>query len=234
MGFKVEKAFFDLFPSACFGVVVAKCIDNQKDKQEISDFFLQEMEKRRQYFVTNKVKEEPAIKIWRDSFKKLGYNPNKFSSSIEAMSSRVAKGGKIPLINNIVNLTNGLSLKYLLPMGAHDLDCLEGDIQLCFNDGNYSFTPFGQEEQEEVEKGELVYRDDLEVRTRKWTWRQGNKAKITTESKNIFFPIDGFSDFNLEQVLTARDQLAKMLEQYFAAEVQCYFLDKNNLETSFK
>lgn len=230
MHFKVAKEFFELFPTACFGVVVAKGVNNNQSTEEIKQLLLQSIAEREETFSKVKVKEHPAILIWREAFQKLGYNPNKFPSSIEAMSSRVAKGGKLPLINDIVNLTNALSLKYLLPMGAHDLENMKGDIELTFTDGNYPFTPFGMEEAEPVEPGELVYRDSLEVRTRKWVWRQGNKAKITQESQTIFFPIDGFSDFNLQNVLEARNELAELLQRYFVVEVKCFLIDQDNLE----
>lgn len=231
MYFKVSEEFFRLFPTACFGIVIAKEVNNNQTREEINQLLLQSIAEKEKAFSEVKVKEHPSILIWRAAFQKLGYNPNKFPSSIEAMSSRIAKGGKLPLINDVVNLINALSLKYLLPMGAHDLDIMEGDIQLTFTDGSYPFTPFGMEETESVEAGELVYRDSLEVRTRKWVWRQGNKAKITQESQTIFFPIDGFSDFNLEKVLTARDELAELLKRHFAVEVKCSFVDKNNRET---
>lgn len=230
MYFKVAKELFDFFPTACFGVVVAKGVNNKGSNPEISQLLLSNVAEKAEIFSRIKVKEQPDIVIWREAFQKLGYNPNKFPSSIEAMSSRIAKGGKLPLINDVVNLTNALSLKYLLPMGAHDMDCLEGDLQLSFTEEIFPFTPFGMEEAESVERGELVYRDNLEIRTRKWVWRQGNKAKITARSQKIFFPIDGFSNSNLDNVLKARDELAKSLQVYFDAEVNCLLVDKNNPE----
>lgn len=231
MYFKVSEDFFQLFPTACFGIVVAKEVNNNQAREEVNQLLLQFIAEKEKDFSGIKVKEHPSILIWREAFQKLGYNPNKFPSSIEAMSSRIAKGGKLPLINDIVNLVNALSLKYLLPMGAHDLGVMEGDLELTFTDGNYPFTPFGMEETEQVEAGELVYRDGLEVRTRKWVWRQGNKAKITQESQTIFFPIDGFTDCNLANVLTARNELAELLKKYFTVEVECCFVDKDNRET---
>ena len=48
----------------------------------------------------------------------------------------------------------------------------------------------GGGEKATVPKGELVYRDDREVLTRNWVWRQCEKDKTTEETRNIFIPID--------------------------------------------
>ncbi|WP_334295952.1 phenylalanine--tRNA ligase beta subunit-related protein, partial [Clostridioides difficile] len=49
--------------------------------------------------------------------------------SIDSPSStRVAKNKKLPHINPIVDLGNSISLKYLLPMGAHDMDFRNDDV----------------------------------------------------------------------------------------------------------
>src|SRR5665648_134130 len=109
------------------------------------------------------------------------------------MAKRVAKGNILPSINPIVDLGNSLSLKYVLPMGAHDLDALADEIAVRFSVKGDLFTPLGTEDIEILEKGELVYADTKRIRTRRWIWRQSNVGCITENSKNIFFPIDGFA-----------------------------------------
>jgi DNA/RNA-binding domain of Phe-tRNA-synthetase-like protein len=41
-----------------------------------------------------------------------------------------------------------------------------------------------------VDKGEVVYKDEAEVLTRRWVWRQCDKDKVTSETRRIFVPID--------------------------------------------
>lgn len=55
----------------------------------------------------------------------MGINPNRFPCSVEALATRIAKGGGLPDINPAVNLVNAYSLRYSLPMGAHDLDAAD-------------------------------------------------------------------------------------------------------------
>ncbi|MGM0652616.1 MAG: phenylalanine--tRNA ligase beta subunit-related protein [Bacillota bacterium] len=70
------------------------------------------------------------LQPYREAFKKMSINPNKFPCSVEALSARAVKSGTLPDINPIVNLVNTYSLKNTLPMGAHDLDQTESNIEV--------------------------------------------------------------------------------------------------------
>lgn len=225
MKFVIEDRVFEALPEVCFGVVVARDLENGPGRPLVAKLLEQSMEAAREKFKGQIVKEHPDLQCYRDAFHKLGLNPNKFPCSVEALSARVAKGGALPDLNGAVNLVNAISLKYTLPMGAHDLDSVQGDLQVRFSRQGDLFTPFGQDAPEAVDEGELVYADGREVRTRRWIWRQSDKGKVTRESKNIFFPIDGFRNINGTSLLTARDELARTLEQTFACRVSTFYLD---------
>jgi len=226
--FIVDDKVFDILPEVCFGVVVARDLNNSEDNQEIWNSLEQAIEAARIKFKTIKPKEHSDLRPFREAFQKMGINPNKFPCSVEALTTRIAKGGNLPDINPVVNLVNAYSLKYTLPMGAHDLDTTEDDIEVRFSRSIDIFIPFGQTEPEALEDGELVYASGNKIRTRKWIWRQSDQGKVTAESKNIFFPIDGFSDSNRETVIRARDELCADLERIMNAGTSKFFLDKNN------
>ncbi len=172
------------------GVVVATGMDNTHPSPEIEQLLLQTVEELRRSFGSEKVQEHPRIKPWRTAFSKLGISGSKFPSSIESMARRILRGDPFPRINPLVDLYNSVSLKHLVPMGGHDLDTLKGNILLRFAEGWEPFTPMGGGERITVPKGELVYRDDREVLTRNWVWRQCEKDKTTEKTRNIFIPID--------------------------------------------
>ncbi|MEW5784961.1 MAG: hypothetical protein AB1767_07795 [Bacillota bacterium] len=75
-------------------------------------------------------------------------------------------------------------------------------------------------EPEQPEPGELVYVSGNQVKTRRWIWRQSDDGKITSESSAIFFPLDGFKGINDDVVITARDELAGYLEEFFRCPVK--------------
>lgn len=230
MKFKVSEEVFEKLENVCFGVVVAKGIDNKIDIDKINNLLDENMKKVEDYFKEKKVKESLEMLPYREAFKVLAINPNKFMSSIEAMTSRVAKGNKLPNINPVVDLGNSVSLKYLVPMGAHDLNSNNGDVCVRFSTSEDKFVPFGQSETEILDAGELIYSVGDTVKTRRWIWRQGEVGKVTNESCDVFFPIDGFKDANLDKVLGARDELANLLREIFNCEVTLGFIDKDNRE----
>ena len=59
MRFVVKKEIFEELPSACFGVVMAKDIDNNNAYPEIEQFLDESIQAAMQRFEGRKVKEDP-------------------------------------------------------------------------------------------------------------------------------------------------------------------------------
>ena len=227
MKFSVSKDVFEKMDNLCLGIVVAKGIDNSKS-EKIAEMLNQNISIAEEKFQDKKVKEMDEIVSYRDKFRELGINPNKFMSSIEAIITRISKHKGFPSINPIVDLGNSLSIKYLVPLGAHDIGNLDDDICIRFSNKGDSFIPFGSDEEEYLEDGELIYSVVDKVRTRRWIWRQSEQGKITNQTTDVFFPIDGFKDKNYDSIINARDELAKLLKDNFDCEVEVGFVDAEN------
>ena len=165
-------------------------------------------------------RETEDILPYRNAFTALGINPNKFLCSIEALLTRIAKGKGFPHINAAVDLGNAVSIKHRLPMGAHDLDTIDEGLDVRLAKEGDTFIPFGSTEEETPDIGEAVYASGSEIRTRRWTWRQSERGKITEETKAILFPIDGFSDVNADEVQAAADELAALLHRFFGDGIE--------------
>ena len=106
MKFLVAADVFEKNPDLRFGVVVARGNDNRRESKEITELLGQRIADVREEFKATKVKEDRRIVCFREAFRIFGINPNKYMSSIEALATRIAKGGQIPSINNAVNLLN--------------------------------------------------------------------------------------------------------------------------------
>ena len=227
MKFTVAPQVFERLPGVCFGAVAAYGIDNSAEYPVIVSMLDEAIAATCARFEGRKVKDDPAILPYRAAFQSLGINPNKFMSSIEAMFSRVAKGKGLPHINPIVDLGNALSLKYVLPMGAHDIAQTDGrDIEVRFSTTDDSFIPFGETEAEQMPAGELIYTVGTRVRTRHWIWRQSELGKIGRESRDIFFPIDGFAPFNKDAIMAAAAELSELCRSLFGCRtVKTGFVD---------
>ncbi len=231
MLFSVDAKLFNLFPALKIGVVVAE-IENTRYGDDRFEAILEDL---RANFTYEKPQDHPHIKVWRDAFTRLGMSASKYQSSIESLVRRVLKGGPFPRINPVVDLYNSISLKHLVPMGGHAIQPLEGNISLCFAGGGEAFTPLEGGETEKVDKEEVIYRDDKEVLTRRWVWRQCNKDKVTVDTKSIFIPIDvmeGLAEGLCERVIEDMEQ--GITKNSYGRIVHKEILSKDKLSTAFK
>lgn len=225
MKFIVADDIFDKLPHACFGVVMVRGLQSGAGRAAVAERFAAALAEAEARFKDAKVKAAPEIAPYREAFRALGINPNKYLCSIEALFTRIAKGKGLPSINPIVDLGNAASLRHVVPIGAHDLAGAEGDMMVRLAEPGDVFTPFGCEAAEAPDPGEAVYAVGRTVRTRRWTWRQSEVGKITEATSDVFFPIDGFTDFNEDRVLAARDEIASLLRSAFGAKPLVGFVD---------
>ena len=90
---------------------MAEEVDNRAGSQVVSDLLAAQARTLNQELGGTNVREHPHVAIWREAFRKLELNPNRFPSSIEALARRIAKKAELPSINKIVDLVNILSHK---------------------------------------------------------------------------------------------------------------------------
>ncbi len=235
MRFIVDDEVWLRLDDACFGIVVAGSLDNNSRLPSVDDLLDERINQARQQFAGVNLKEHAQVVLYRQAFTRLGFNPNKFQCPVEALLRRVARGGTLTRVNSVVDLVNAVSLKYIVPIGAHDLTASPEDIEVRFSRRGDSFIPLGTGRMEQLEPGELIYARGSQVQTRRWIWRQSNVGKIGKTSTEAFFPLDGFRA-NQSVVLAARDELALMLVEMFGCIVHTYFVDRDHpaLELSTK
>ncbi len=240
MRFSIATPIFEKFPTYCVGGVIATGLSNRvppEVAQQIYDQLQSEAGQLRARLGAGAdqtggqpISGETSVAVWRSAFKQAGIKPGEYLSSVEALSRRALKAGEMLSINPAVDISNSLSLRYLVPLGGHDLDALVGDFEVRLARSGDFYSPVeGEDGQvESVPAGEPVYADQAEVRTRRWVWRQGRKARVTADSKNIFFPVDGWTGLNDAQVREAAAELAHRLELYLGANCIQFFLGKDN------
>jgi tyrosyl-tRNA synthetase len=232
MRFRIHDQVFERFPTVCIGLVAAWGVDNSRPNPVIEALL-----RAAEQDAFTALSGDPslggrAFGPWRTAFSALGISNSRFKGSVEALATRALKGSHVPLLSPAVNLANAASLRFLVPLGSHDLDRLQGDVVVGPAPAGFLFTPLGQTEPEEVDAGEFVYMDDHEVRTRRWIWRQNDCSKVTADSRNVLFPIDGWVGDNQDTVLAARDLLVKYLERELGARTAVYFLDREHREVT--
>ncbi len=235
MYYQVSKEFIEKLPTAYFGAVAVRGLDNTREIPELEQMLAENVVSCEAYFAGKKPKETEDIVPYRMAFTSLGINPNKFLCSIEALLTRIAKGKGFPHINAAVDLGNAVSIKHRLPMGAHDLDTIDEGLDVRVAEEGDTFIPFGSTEEEKPDPGEAVYASGNEIRTRRWTWRKSERCNITEDTKAFLFAFDGFSDVNAEEVHKSADELVELLHRYFGdgIEIETGFVSKEEPRFEF-
>lgn len=232
--FRVDKKVFEKLPDYCLGVIVAKGINNSRRNEKIAALMQERMDSFYQEFREQNIRDNLSVNAYREAFRAVEINPNKFMCSIEALAKRVQKGATLPHINPVVDLGNVCSLKYLVPLGAHDIDRMEEEqIEIRFSTPEDHFQPMGEQTVEMMPDGELVYVSGHTVKTRRFMWRQSEDGKITDRSSNIFFPLDGFKGTNEQDVLAAREEISDLLSEEFHCNIQLGYVDAAHPDMKF-
>lgn len=169
-------------------------------------------------------KAHPLIAAWREALMKAGIPVKRRPPSIEAMARRAWKGDDVFSINPIVDVYNGLSMELRLPLGAWDLDEIDGGLVLRLSDGGEAFQPLGSGDPEETEPGEIVYSDRSSVLTRHLLWRQSDRAKITADTKCFVFVNEMLESMGAEVVTRARERIEQRLVGLLGADLQIHVL----------
>lgn len=79
---------------------------------------------------TKQVSDISGIKEWREIFKKIGTDPSRYRSSVEALYRRIQKQNFLSTIHSAADVNNFFSLEYQIPIGIYDVDKISGSISI--------------------------------------------------------------------------------------------------------
>ena len=230
MEFNIDEKIIELFPDVKIGVLVAENVDNKHSSNEFLEKSLTIQKQIREDLDLNSLVENPKIKDFREAYITFGAKPKTYKNSLEALLRRILKGDSLPSINQIVDIYNYISVKHKLPVGGDDIDKVDKNITLTFSDGIKKFTILGSDNYEEVLKGEVVYCDESEILCRRWNWRECEKSKMTTNTKNVCLIVEGLKSTSKEELEIALDELQELIETYCKGIFKKVILDSKCLK----
>ena len=223
--FVTEDSFWELFPDAAIGVVVAR---GMKRADEVSDEDNAELERllvranmmAERHLTSDTISENAPVKAWREAYRKFKTKKGA-RCSIENLLKRVLKGNPVGPITPSVDIYNAVSLTYALPVGGEDIDAFQGDLRLTVTQGGDAFLPLGSDEHDDPTlPGELCYLDDAGAVCRCWNWRDGVRTALTDGSRNAFLIIECVEPDRVEELAAAIDELAESVERYLGAAIE--------------
>ncbi|OPL07921.1 MAG: hypothetical protein AVO33_03375 [delta proteobacterium ML8_F1] len=224
----VERDFWEIFPEARIGVLVARGLDNRLRDGEIYEEILKDAQKEAlRYLEASEFTLNPVVRDWREAFKKFKTKKGA-RASIEALLKRVVKGNPIGTINPLVDLYNGVSLTYGLPVGGEDIDCFQGDIRLTRARGDEVFVPLGESENSPPYEGEVVYKDEAGAICRCFNWREAERTMLTESTVNALLIIEILDFASLDTMNAALAALCEAVEDRLGAQTSTAVLDRDH------
>ena len=229
--FVIEPKFWELFPDAAIGVVIAKGIDNtavgnEDVRPDLIEMLEQANEEAKKHLTAEVFSENPVIQVWRKAFQKFKTKKG-VRCSIEALLKRVEKGNEVGTINPLVDIYNTISLRYGLPCGGEDIDTFEGNLRLTVTEGGDNFLALGDEEDEVTLPGEVCYLDDEGAVCRCWNWRDGQRTMLTEDTVNAILVIESVDPSRRDVLSEAIVTLSGLIPKFLDGETEAVILTKD-------
>jgi DNA/RNA-binding domain of Phe-tRNA-synthetase-like protein len=226
--YSIAQDIFKHFPEYSRGVVIARELQNGMSPGGLILLLRSAETDIRQKLNLDQLSTEPRLNSWREAFRKAGMKPADFRPSVEALARRVLHGNEIPSINTLVDIGNIISLRYLLPAGGHSIDHLAEEMQLRPAKGDEEFIPFGSEEMEHPELGEIILAAGNTVLTRRWIWRQANFTLTLPETKSLVFNLDCLPPVGESELQKIASEMMEMIQKYCGGKSEYFLLKRND------
>ncbi len=224
----IDDDVFVQFPEYTRGVVLAFDVTNAESPDDLVALLREAEGSLLSRVKKEEIADHSHIASWRDAFREFGAKPAKFRPSIEAMARRVLNGNALPSINALVDIGNVISLRHLVPVGGHAIDVVKQDITLRKATGAEEFVPFGSEQVEHPEPGEIIFTEGNTVLTRRWSWRQANHTLTLPTTTAIEFNIDGLPPVTKTGVEEICKETMDLINRFCGGRTRYEILSKEN------
>jgi len=235
MKITIDKKLFEKFPGLHIGILFVKGIDNHGDEKKILRL-MEEVEEMIRFEFTpeslingssrNAKPKHKLISAWNTAYEDLGFAPQHYQSNLEGMMADILNSKSIPRENKLVDCFRYSALKNIVPITGYDYGIISGNILLGFANGSESFTTKAGVEY--PDKGEVIYRDDKGVISRKWNLQESERVKITGETKNALIFIDGLPPISKNNVIRILNDMKELIGMFCGGMCSQYVLSVLN------
>jgi DNA/RNA-binding domain of Phe-tRNA-synthetase-like protein len=196
------------FPEFRVGVVIASGLTVTTERPlELDRLITERRAEARTRWAGRELGEIPGIIVWRLAYKRFGIKSTRYRCSVERLVKNALADREQPVINTFVDAYNAVSLSHVFPIGADDLDRLDGDLFFRpTRDGDTFVDMAGGDGDEAGENplkpGEIVYTDATKVLCRRWNWRQDVRSLVQPETRRVVLTVQSLGVGDLDAALT--------------------------------
>lgn len=171
--------------------------------------------------------EDAQIMAWRGCFSKCGINTKKHPSSVESLAKRASKDPSKPRsINPLVDFYNAMAVKHMIPLGAFDLDALQGkEMTWRMTRQGDTYEALDASTREIVPIGEPAFIMEPEiVVVRHMNWRQSKVALVSDSTTNMLVKVELLPSVTDEDWKAFVDDVRQQCWKIFNQKVEFHLL----------
>ncbi|MCH2397599.1 MAG: hypothetical protein MK364_00710 [Pirellulales bacterium] len=136
------------------------------------------------------IRSHPGLQRIREILKTIATDPRRHPPSTEKLLQYARTRCTLPIINNLVDCYNLISLQSLCSLGAHDLDRVSLPVRLQQFTSEQTFVPLGNPEPQTVLCGEFGYVDQQERVLCRLDSLQADFSKVTTDTRSVILIVE--------------------------------------------
>lgn len=221
--FSVDERIFEKFPEYRRAILVVTGVSNSQTSTLDDD-----IAKIAQSVKDDVNLEDPRITAWREAFASFGIKAREFRPSIDALVRRILNDKPLGSISPIVDVGTVVSLRFVLPAGAHPILSDTANVNLTIASGEEIEISDGTHPSEQVPSGEPVLLDNGRVATRRLVWRQTSQSRIDKSTTGFFLNIDALAAIDESTLNDAMSYAAETISKEFGVTSQSIVLSADN------
>ena len=214
----IDPQVRERFPEMKVGTAVIEGVRVKKETEEFESY-KKELLSQFKSLTTEEIGKILSVRAYRELFKATGVDWHSRRPSVEALLRRIATGKGLYRINNVVDAYNLAVLESKSSLGAFDLDKIALPKVLRFAKEGEEILLLGETEPTVIHEGELIYADQKGPLTLDVNYRDCDRTKVTTETKNILLVADGCEGISGAAVKNALDLGCQLITRFAGGKV---------------
>jgi DNA/RNA-binding domain of Phe-tRNA-synthetase-like protein len=222
MQFSHHPAVRAQFPELVAGALFARGIHNEVAAED--RIAHHEALARRRMDAAGSESELPEILAWRRAFARMGLKPTQYRCASESLLRRLRKEGVMPRIHPLVDLCNGLSMVFAIPVAVLDVARIGQWLQVRHAAGTERYLTFGGET-EHPEPGEVSFIDtEANAHARRWTHRQSGLSAVRDQTADVLIVVEAMHAGADEDVPRLVAAIAGSLQEVWGVQARSQLL----------
>ncbi len=207
------------WPNLSLGLVVIKGVNVRRSDDKIIKLIKECEEEVRNNFKLETLKDIPEIRAYRNFFWRINVDPTKKRPSVEALIRRILRGKGIPLIFNVVDICNIISIRNLITISAFDLEAITPPLKVRYSRSGERVELIGGRIKTLTGR-EIVLEDGKHNILSVYAYSDAEISKVKENTKNILAVAYGVPRIRIERIKKCISDIAEHVSKLCGGRVE--------------